>query len=107
MYKRQEGDIFVLDGNGTVKNSWTVQEPISVVQVGDYNNDGKKEILVGTPFGDVLTYTPDGKQLDSFSMSGDVGCIFVFDINEDNKSELVISTKNQAGEIKLYNTNSS
>ncbi|ODS37879.1 hypothetical protein BEH94_00920 [Candidatus Altiarchaeales archaeon WOR_SM1_SCG] len=84
------GTVYVFQGNGTLRWSYKTGGRITGTSVSDIDNDGRKEIIVGSD--DVYVLDNNGKLLMNYKTQKKVLSVHTADLNNDNIKEIISGT---------------
>ncbi|MEW5985707.1 MAG: AAA family ATPase [Chloroflexota bacterium] len=96
-----EGAVTVLHRDGRILASATEPATLSALRVGDINNSGRPELLVGTTGGQVIAYSIEGEEFWRATVNGGVEAILLLDGDQDTRPEVFAAS--QAHEIHRFN----
>jgi len=92
-----------------IKEKWKyhIDEPILQIEIGDFNNNGQKEIIFVSKSGRLFILSLTGKVLadNKLTEKSSIWKIEVRDINNDNKNELILGGFD--GLLRVFKCNSS
>ena len=86
------GDVMLGNGDGTFRHSATLTAPYSTPSIGDFNNDGKMDVLIRTAQGIYLFLGNGDGTFQSGQMvnAASSGTIAIGDFNSDGRPDIVL-----------------